>query len=336
MTRYLICGLGSIGRRHLRNLQALGESDIVLYRTGRSTLPNDELADFPTASDLAEALESWSPQAVLVTNPTALHMEVALPAARAGAALFIEKPVAHNMEQAEELAALAADRTLVGYHFRFHPTLRLAYQLVQEGAIGQPVSASVCWGEYLPGWHPWEDHRSSYSARADLGGGVILTLSHPFDYLRWILGEVRQVRASVGRVTALGLAVEEAAEITLHHESGCMSQIHLDYLRNPPRHDLEVVGSGGMLRWEAESGLLQQWGADGQLSLERRPDPGFERNTLFLDEIEHFRRLVAGVEAPICSLADGLAALQIALAARRSAADSQVIELATRVEARSQ
>ena len=82
--RFLICGLGSIGRRHLNNLLSLGQDDIVLFRTGKGTLAEDESTSFPVEHDLAEALDRWMPDAVLVTNPTALHLDVAIPAAQAG------------------------------------------------------------------------------------------------------------------------------------------------------------------------------------------------------------------------------------------------------------
>ena len=72
--KFLIAGLGSIGRRHLRNLVSLGERDILLYRTHRSTLPEDELAPFPVETDLEAAL-AHQPDAVIVANPTALHLE---------------------------------------------------------------------------------------------------------------------------------------------------------------------------------------------------------------------------------------------------------------------
>ena len=80
--KFVIAGLGSVGRRHLRNLVALGERDIVLFRTHRSTLPDDELSDFPVETDLNEVL-SQNPEAVIVSNPTALHLDVAIPAAQA-------------------------------------------------------------------------------------------------------------------------------------------------------------------------------------------------------------------------------------------------------------
>ncbi len=77
--KFLIAGLGSIGRRHLRNLLALGERDILLYRTHHSSLPDDELAGFPVETDLEAAL-AHQPDAVIVSNPTALHLQVAIPA----------------------------------------------------------------------------------------------------------------------------------------------------------------------------------------------------------------------------------------------------------------
>ena len=84
--RFLIAGFGSIGRRHFRNLLALGERDILLYRTRRSTLPDDELQGFTVETDLQAAL-AHRPDAVIIANPTALHLDVAIPAAKAGCSI---------------------------------------------------------------------------------------------------------------------------------------------------------------------------------------------------------------------------------------------------------
>jgi len=93
--KYLIAGLGSIGRRHMRNLIALGEKDIVLFRTRKATMPDDELAGFPVETDFTEALKKHKPDAVIVGNPTSMHLDIAIPAAEAGCAVLLEKPISN-------------------------------------------------------------------------------------------------------------------------------------------------------------------------------------------------------------------------------------------------
>ena len=94
--KFLIAGLGSIGRRHFCNLIALGEKDIILLRTRKATLPDDELAGYPVETDIHEALKKHKPDAVLVANPTALHLDIAIPAAKAGCAILLEKPISNS------------------------------------------------------------------------------------------------------------------------------------------------------------------------------------------------------------------------------------------------
>lgn len=316
---YLICGLGSIGRRHLRNLKALGLTNLVLYRTGKSTLPEEELEGLPVEFDLDAALEKWQPTAAIIANPTSLHLPTALHAAKAGCHLLLEKPISDSLDGVAELKEVVKDKhlqVLVGFQFRFHPGLQTVRQLLGEGRIGQVLSARVHWGEYLPGWHPWEDYRQSYSARTDLGGGVILTLCHPFDYLRWFFGEVTGVTSVIGRSDHLDLDVESRVDAILGFENGPTVSVHLNYDQRPPRHDLEVIGSHGTLRWDNGSGAVRLWSDTDQSWVEYPAPEGFERNQLFMAEMEHFVDLVNGQGPSRCSLEDGVKALQIALAVR--------------------
>ncbi len=142
--KILIAGFGSIGRRHFRNLLALGERDIVFLRSQRSTLPDDEIADFPVETDIQAAL-AHKPDAVIVSNPTALHLDVAIPAAEAGCHIFLEKPISHSMERVGELQAAVqrgGGQVLVGFQFRFHPGLLLIKQWLagEESPIPTPQS----------------------------------------------------------------------------------------------------------------------------------------------------------------------------------------------------
>lgn len=322
--KFLIAGFGSIGRRHLRNLIALGEDDILLYRTHHSTLPDqDEAARFPVITDLDDAL-SQRPDAVIISNPTALHLDIAIPAAEMGCAILMEKPVSHSMERLDDLHAAVMKGgapVLVGFQFRYHPTLQMAGRLVSHGAIGSPLSARAHWGEYLPNWHPWEDFRQGYAARPDLGGGVILTLCHPLDYLRWMLGEVESLFALTAKSGGLELPVEDTAEISMRFGGGTIGSVHLNYVQQPAVHVLEIIGSAGTLRWNNADGMLNLYQAEKGEWENYAPPDGFDRNWMFLDEMRDFVAAARGGSQPACGLEDGIRVLEIALLARRSAED---------------
>ncbi len=327
--KFLIAGLGSIGRRHLKNLVALGQNDILLYRTHQGSLPDDELAAFPVETDLNAALAA-GPAAVIISNPTALHMQVAIPAAKRGLHLLLEKPVSNSLQEARELQTIVTNtgaRVLVGYQFRFHPGLNCLKTLLDQGAIGIPVSVRAHWGEYLPGWHPWEDYRQGYSARPDLGGGVILTLSHPLDYLRLLFGDVQDLWAFSSMNSDLGLAVEDNAEIGLRFTSDLIGSVHLDYIQRPPSHWIEVTGTLGTLRWDNRTGAVQAYRAKHGGWEQFDAPPGFERNDLFLEQMRHFLAVVMEGDQPVCTLADGVQALELALGALHSAQTGSLVRL---------
>lgn len=325
--RFLIAGLGSIGQRHLANLIALGERDIILYRTYMGMLHNTDLERFPVEHTMEAAL-SHHPDAMIVSNPTRMHMDVAIQAARAGCHILLEKPIADSMEQVPEfIEAVRAGggQVLVGYHFRFHPGLQQLRHLLEDEVIGQPVSAHAHWGEYLPGWHPWEDYRLSYSARADLGGGVILTLSHPLDYLRWILGEVAAIWSFTSHVTDLDIPVEAVAEIGLRFASGLLGSLHLDYCQQPASHHLEIVGTQGTIRWDNADGTVRVFRSSQTSWDDYLPPAGFDRNQLFLSQMRHFLEVMHSDVEPVCSLDDGVQALRLCLAAMKSQNEGRLI-----------
>jgi predicted dehydrogenase len=343
VTKVLIAGYGSIGRRHFQNLLALGQQDILFYRTHHSTLRDEDLAGFTMETDLGTAL-AHQPDAVVVTNPTAKHLDIAIPAARAGCHILLEKPVSNTLERTGELRSAleqGGGRVLVGYQYRFHPGLAQIANLLAAEAIGRPLAFRAHWGEYLPGWHPWEDYRLGYSARQDLGGGVTLTLSHPLDYARWLLGEVVEVWAFTGRLGELELDVEDSAEIGLRFASGALGSIHLNYTQQPPQHSIEIVGSRGTILWggsspasdESSQGrpnlmeAVRVWQDDTrEWKIYPSPD-GFERNSLFLAEMRHFLELTQGLNTPACSLEDGIIALQLGLAALQSSVERRVVKI---------
>lgn len=330
MTKTLIAGLGSIGRRHLRNLVTLGEKDVVLLRTHRATLPDGELAGYPVETDLDEALRTHRPQAVIVANPTALHLDVAIPAARQGCAILLEKPIASSMRGVAALEAAVAKsgaKVLVGFQLRFHPSLVRLRRLLQDEAVGSIISAHVHFGEYLPAWHPWEDYRRGYAARAELGGGVLLTQCHSLDYLQWLVSEPESVSGFLGKWSDLEVDVDDTAEIVMRFARGGLGTIHLDYAQQPPSHRVQIEGTRGSIECDLLTGSLRAYRAEASKWEDFGPPAGWERNTMFLDEMRHFLAVARGEVEPACTLADGVRVMRLIEAVKRSNKSGRVVSL---------
>jgi len=311
--KILIAGLGSIGRRHLRNLVSLGESDIVLYRTHKSSLLNTELGNFPVETDLSKAFDC-KPDAVVISNPTAMHMTIAEQAAEANCHIFIEKPISHTIESLGSFEIALKKSTsvvFVGFQFRFNPGLKTVKKIIDDKVIGRPISFKSHWGEYLPGWHPWEDYRKSYAANRDMGGGVVLTLSHPLDYLRWIFGEIKELFAVTGKFSDLEIKSEDTAEVLLTFTNNIIGGLHLDYYQQPKKHYLSIICSNGTAYWEYETSMVRLEKASSEIVELKVPDR-YERNQMYLAEMQHFLDICKKGVHPICTYSDGKKALEFA------------------------
>lgn len=341
--RVLVVGLGGIGQRHVRNLRALLGTDIEIlaWRTrGLEHVLSDRLTvesgdgleqryDIRRVASLDEGLVS-RPDAVFVTNPSSLHVPVALEAARAGCHLFIEKPLSDSLDGSEELLALTEAKglvTQVGYQLRFHPLLRAVAERLECGAIGRLLAARLEVGEHLPGFHPYEDYRQLYASRRDLGGGVILSQIHELDIAYWLFGLPHRLFAVGGHLSGLEIDVEDTASILMEcRREGRPLPVHVqqDYCQRPPSRTIEVVGEGGKIVVDLHTLELRLIRPEGQVEMSRLE--AFERNYMFLDEQRHFLACVRGEARPLVPVREGLQSLRMALAAHRSLATGQAVE----------
>ena len=334
--KVLFTGLGSIGQRHLRNLRKLlGDSvEIFAYRVKREVpMLNDQLKVVEGRfvkdeygviefDDLDEAL-AQKPVIVFVTNPTSLHIEVARKAAEAGSHLFIEKPLGASDAGVDELIKLVERKrlvALVAYQLRFHPGLIQVSSWLREKRIGQLIFANLLLGEYLPSFHPYEDYRKTYPALKSLGGGVVLSQIHEFDYALWLFGKPKRIFALGGQLSNLEINAEDTASVLM--ECQCNGKVlpvsmTLDFLQSPPRRTCTIVGDQGSITWDyhGKSAILQSRITGKTETLDFS---SLERNQLFVDELKHFLSAVKGEIAPVVDIRLGYESLQMALAALTS------------------
>lgn len=328
--RALFIGLGSVGRRHLRLLLELEpEAEALALRSGQGPAQVPELAAAGgrSFSSLDQAL-AWQPDFAVVANPTSLHLDTALGLARAGVPFLLEKPVGLQEAGLDELAAEVSSRSLavlVGLQLRYHPAFTKLCTWLEQGAIGRPLSLRAEVGQWLPDWRPDADYRASHTARAELGGGVILELVHELDLALACLGPAAGVACQAGHVSSLEMDAEDLAEINIVHASGGLSQVHLDCIQPGYTRWLKIIGDRGVIMWQQDAGWLELR-RPGQQPQRVSDPPGFERDDLFRAQMRHWLAVLAGQEEPRVSLAQGIAATRLALAAKRAAVEQRTVQ----------
>jgi len=327
--KLLIIGCGSIGKRHLGNLQSLGAFDITVVDLDQARLK--EIADnfgVNIGTDLAAALDA-KPDAVFICSPNHKHMEQALLSAKAGCNIFVEKPISHNFDQMGELVSLLNKNKLhffMGSNWKFHPAFKKMKEVIDSKILGRILSFTVIFGQYLPDWHPWEDYRKGYSANKRLGGGILLD-SHEFDYIQWFLGPIRTVAGFCGKHTDLEIDTEDIAEAIVKLESGAIGNIHVDYLQRPYRRSFYFYGEQGSMEWDFSSNEIKVYKLDKKEWEITRIDPSYELNQMYKDEISHFLNILAGKEASLSNIEDAVRILKVIEAVKNSSKEGIVVTL---------
>ena len=340
--KVLFVGLGGIGQRHLRLLKEIKGQKLDAHAYRHRNLQFLLSKNLEISSDTGlidefglsvhETLDralNEKPDVVFITNPTSEHFETAIASLNAGVPIFVEKPITTNVSEARTLVNLAGSRSLkgmVGYQLRFHPLIQRLFSIVKDGQLGDVVSARFQVGEYLPNWHRYEDYRQMYAARRDLGGGVVRTQIHEIDLMYAMFGKPSTAYSVGGKLSNLERDVEDVVfslfQFGLNGKNVPMS-LSQDYIQRPSRRSIEVVGLMGRVELDLINNQLLHYSENGGLVFEEKIE-NFDRDLMFLGQINALLEYLHDGNPPPVSLADGLASLEIADACLRSMNSGEV------------
>ncbi len=327
--RVAVIGQGSIGRRHAAILLELGQEVAVYDPSHEVRMPDGVLRAASARECLAGA------DAAVVASPSSAHPADARTAIELGVPVLVEKPLALDAARAAELDCLAQQRGVmlsVAMSLREHAGVRALAGLLAEGAVGRVLRASAWCGSWLPDWRPGSDYRHGYSARAELGGGVLLDVAvHELDYLLWLVGPVRSVSALARQVSELETDVEDVALIIMELASGSVAEVAVDYFDRSYTRGCRIVGSEGTIHWSWEDQRLTRHDAAGsssQLEVPSDVAPAYRR------QLERFLSAVLdGSPAPVPA-AEACRVLAVLDAARVSSRNGRRVSLAPEVTLR--
>lgn len=288
--RIAFVGMGSIGKRHFRNvrsyLEEMGQAySIDLYRSGQGGALEKEIAGGVHREYLLEGGVSEQYDAVFITNPTAMHEKTIRQFAPFARAMFIEKPVVQDPNvDLEHLGVRENTVYYVACPLRYHPVLQYVREHVPcRTAYG---AQAVC-SSYLPDWRPGTDYRLCYSARRDMGGGVDIDLIHEWDYLTWLFGPVKTGFAIRERISCLEIDSCDIAAYLARTEQAVV-ELHLDYFGRKSLRQLRIFLPEDTVDCDLLAGTVQ-WQASG-----RRVELDCRRDGYQMAEIRHFFDIAAG------------------------------------------
>lgn len=324
--RIAVVGAGQFGRKHIETIRNEPQCELVAVADPAYT-GEKGFADYRKMLDAAE------PDGVIIATPNALHVPVGLACVERGIAMLVEKPIAETVLLANQLV-MAAERArvplLVGHHRRHNPIVEKAREIVQGGGIGRLAAVAALWLLQKP-----DDYYEIAWRREPGGGPLLINCIHDVDDLRYICGEIDEVRAFMSSGIR-NFKVEDTLAVALRFAGGALGTVTLsDTAAAPwawevtsgeyafyPQHNENCYFFAGT---EASLAFprLELWSYRGKkgwyarLSKEKVEVKSEDSQTR---QLRHFCRVIRGEEAPRSSGADATRTLEVVEAIRNAAA----------------
>jgi len=293
--KFLVIGLGSMGKRRIRNLQHLQAGEIFGFdpREDRRTEAATKYG-IETFADVNQAFESVRPDAFVVSTPPDLHVRYAKMALENDCHYFSEASVVDD--EMDELIALAQSKpNLVAAPsctLRYHPSIQTIKKLVDDD-FGTPLLLTYHSGQWLPDWHPWEDYRSFYVAKRATGACREIV---PFElsWLTWIIGPVAAVAGMRNKLSTLDVDIDDAYQVLLKFESGALGHLLVDVIARSPVRYFRLCSERATIEWDATgTKQVRIFRAGGEWEIipepERIQEPGYVYSeNPYIDEMKDF------------------------------------------------
>jgi predicted dehydrogenase len=325
----LVVGAGSVGKRHLRNLSALGcRVSAIDPRADRLEEAAGEIRLEDSFPDLEAALRKpGGYSGAVVASPPKYHVPQCIALAAEGIPILLEKPVARSLGESMELemaiGKMRGAKLLLGYSYRWWPPLNAFRSRILSGEIGRPLHAKFVMSAHLADWHPWERYQDFFMASKELGGGALLDESHFVDLMIFFFGMPKSVFAIVERIGGLAIDTDDNVDIIASYENGPRVVVHLDLFGRPHEKYISVTGETGTLVWSFEPNRIRLGREMGQdwTDTEFR----YERNDMFVETAKEFLEMSEGRGVVRCTLRDGIDVLRVIEACRESSASGRAV-----------
>ncbi|MFX0059059.1 MAG: Gfo/Idh/MocA family protein [Candidatus Hodarchaeota archaeon] len=333
--KILQIGLGSMGKRRLRNLKALNEKDIIAFDLREDRRKEvEEKYEIKTYGNFEKAIKE-KPEIFIISVPPDVHLEYQLYAAKNNIHFFTEASVVkHGLD---EVISLLKQKDIVGAAsstLRFHPAVRKIKELVDNKAIGNLCTFTHHSGQYLPDWHPWEEIEDYYVSKKETGGGREIV---PFElsWLTWIFGDILSVSSLIRNTLNMGEDIDDVFHVLITFKSGLVAHLLVDVVSRYAYRFFKLLGADGVIEWDWNTKQIgvynpknEEWTYYKQE--EGAAEEGYNPNIIeemYIDEMRHFLNAIRKKEKYHYTLEDDLKILNVLYKIEESHQKQKLINL---------
>lgn len=259
MMKFLVIGLGSMGKRRVRNLIALGYKDMVAGFDPRSDRREESNKyGIKVYDDFEKAMIEHKPDAFLISTPPNFHMQYAFKALDKEISCFIEASVV-DAEKILELARLMQDKKFImapSCTMRYYPAPMKIKELITNKTIGVVLSFNYQTGQYLPDWHPWEKIEDFYVSNPDTGGCREIV---PFEltWLNDIFGDSKPLACVRKKLTNIPANIDDIYHCIFEYPNNVIGNVTVEVVSRPrATREIRILGSEGEIRYSADENKL--------------------------------------------------------------------------------
>ncbi len=296
---FLIVGLGSMGKRRIRNLQFLGHKEIIGFdpREDRRKEAENEYK-IKTFGDFESAL-SQKPDALIISTPPDFHIQYATEAVKRNIHFFMEVTVD---ECIDDLVKLCKGKKIIAAPsstFRFKQSIKKVKELLDSGALGKPIAFNYHMGQYLPDWHPWENIKSFYVGKRKTGACREM-FCFETGWLTWLFGKVGLISCVKGKFSNLEADIDDVYAMIYKFDSNIVGTFLLDVVSRVPYRTLKIFCEEGVIIWELDkvsvySAKDKKWKEYGD-SETLGQKAYWVKDDMYVEEIRHFIAAIEGKE----------------------------------------
>lgn len=296
--KFLVIGLGSMGKRRIRNLQYLGENDIIGFDLQDVRREECEQKYKIKTFDNIDKSMGENPDAFIISTPPNHHMEYELLAAKNNKHFFCEAGL--STEGVLELIKLCKNKKIIAAPsatFRFNESIKKIKQLIDNHKIGTVVAVTYHMGQYLPDWHPWEDISRFYVGQRQTSATREMV---PFEleWLTWIFGDIEKLSCIKGKISDLRVDIDDVYQLIFQFQKGAIGHLLIEVISRTPTRILRVVGDKGTIEWNWIDDIVRVYNVRKKKWIEIKEQKGFKekgyvaKENMYIDEIENFLQAI--------------------------------------------